>query len=120
MNSDIKQRWIDALRSGKYAQDRGQLRTPHGYCCLGVLCDLYDPYGWTTSNGYAYDEEQFTLPKIVADWAGLMNDPYVTSSNSPYANFADEDWPERIYLAALNDNAHMSFAEIANVIEKEF
>jgi hypothetical protein len=53
VNAEVKQQWVDALRSGEYEQTKGRLRrgnpldpedlddgyTP-GYCCLGVLCDL--------------------------------------------------------------------------------
>ena len=43
MNRQIKDKWITALRSGEYNQDSdgGYLKTCDGYCCLGVLCDLY-------------------------------------------------------------------------------
>jgi hypothetical protein len=118
MNSDIKQRWVDALRSGTYTQGEGRLRTPTGYCCLGVLCDLYDPMNW---DGHSYVGEQYTLPDIVSEWADIMNDPYFVSNNSQeYGDAVDLDNPERVYLGSLNDDAKMSFAEIANVIEKEF
>jgi hypothetical protein len=53
VNAEVKQQWLDALRSGEYEQTRGRLRRgmpldPEdlddgynaGYCCLGVLCDL--------------------------------------------------------------------------------
>lgn len=37
----FKDKWIAALRSGKYKQGRGQLRSlNNNYCCLGVLCDV--------------------------------------------------------------------------------
>ena len=39
MDQAMKERWITALRSGKYPQGRGELVTAEGnYCCLGVLC----------------------------------------------------------------------------------
>ncbi len=41
MNPEVKQKWIGALRSGKYEQGTEKLRSVSGYCCLGVLCDLY-------------------------------------------------------------------------------
>jgi hypothetical protein len=35
-----KTKWVAALRSGKYRQGTGRLRTKDGgYCCLGVLCE---------------------------------------------------------------------------------
>lgn len=55
MNTEIKERWLKALRSGKYKQARGVLRKKRkdgsgefGYCCLGVLCDTIKPEGWAT------------------------------------------------------------------------
>ena len=37
----IKQRWIEALKSGKYKQGYGQLRSSdNAFCCLGVLYDV--------------------------------------------------------------------------------
>ena len=36
----LAKKWIDALRSGKYKQGRGQLVKGDRYCCLGVLCDV--------------------------------------------------------------------------------
>ena len=41
MNTQIKQQWVTALRSGEYTQARWNLQTEQGFCCLGVLCDLY-------------------------------------------------------------------------------
>jgi hypothetical protein len=48
MKQEIMQRWVKALRSGKYQQGTERLRekTATGrasrrFCCLGVLCDLY-------------------------------------------------------------------------------
>ena len=36
---ELKDRWLEALRSGKYKKGHYRLRTPDGrYCCLGVLC----------------------------------------------------------------------------------
>jgi hypothetical protein len=44
MKAELKQKWIDALRSGVYQQTQGQItRRPNefradvAYCCLGVL-----------------------------------------------------------------------------------
>lgn len=47
MDKELKAKWIEALRSGKYQQTRAQLYREHatatdpaGYCCLGVLCKV--------------------------------------------------------------------------------
>ncbi len=41
MDPELKQKWLDALRSGKYKQGEGQLRNVQDeFCCLGVLADI--------------------------------------------------------------------------------
>jgi hypothetical protein len=46
MDPEIKAKWIAALRSGDYSQTESYLRNYHGFCCLGVLCDLIEPEQW--------------------------------------------------------------------------
>lgn len=54
----VYERWLDALRSGKYQQGFCRLRSvdPSGdrHCCLGVLCDVVDPDGWEQSPEYGW------------------------------------------------------------------
>lgn len=39
MSPDLKAKWLEALRSGRFMQGHYQLRTLSGkFCCLGVLC----------------------------------------------------------------------------------
>lgn len=38
---EIKEKWLNALKSGEYKQVRGQLRTNFGHCCLGVLAEIH-------------------------------------------------------------------------------
>lgn len=40
MDAQLKQKWVEALRSGKYEQGRGQLFDDGKYCCLGVFCQV--------------------------------------------------------------------------------
>jgi hypothetical protein len=46
MDAELKAKWLEALRSGKYDQTSGQLRDGNCFCCLGVLCDIFNPKGW--------------------------------------------------------------------------
>lgn len=45
MRQEWKQKWIKALRSGKYKQARRILlkKSTGGMCCLGVLCEIAKP-----------------------------------------------------------------------------
>ena len=81
--------WVDALRSGNFAQCKEYLHEEvggkHSYCCLGVACELYlrhvgdiketesDDYD-TNISRHAYEGEYEALPKKVQDWLGLDND----------------------------------------------
>lgn len=76
MKPQIKKLWVDALRSGKYKQGKGQLRTEEGnFCCLGVLCNLHAEAHPEIAN-QEIDQETYmgefgNLPKEVAKWAGI-------------------------------------------------
>ncbi len=41
MNQEIKEKWVAALESGEYQQARKCLNDGTGFCCLGVLTDLF-------------------------------------------------------------------------------
>lgn len=40
MKSDLKKRWLKALRGGRFRQGKGGLFEDDRYCCLGVLCHV--------------------------------------------------------------------------------
>ena len=121
MNSTIKQRWIEALRSGKYLQDRGVLRSVRtdGFCCLGVLCALYiqdhSDVQWEQDiegRCYSISGETGALPSTVMNWAGL------TEANPDVKVADDEEDEYGSSLAGLNDMGR-SFEKIAQVIEEQ-
>ena len=111
MNPQIKQKWVSALRSGDYQQTQQVLHNKNGFCCLGVLCDLYikeNQLEWElTNNGnyYNFQDENVYLPHSVVEWSGIGDD-------NPTIN----DGESR--LAGLNDNG-TTFNEIANLIEEQ-
>jgi len=39
MTPELKAKWLNDLRSGKYQKTHSHLRDDKGYCCLGVLCE---------------------------------------------------------------------------------
>lgn len=94
MNKEIKARWVEALRSGKYKQGKKCLRSESDtYCCLGVLCDIKQKDIW--ENSITFDSFP---PSYILDWAKL-------------------DFHTTINLADMNDNGGASFEEIADWIE---
>lgn len=98
MNAEVKAKWVKALRSGEYKQTDGGLRENDNFCCLGVLCDLYDPTLWDASTyrvegacGVGYP------PRTVKEWADLSD--------------------EQVEVCAERNDNGDSFAQIADYIE---
>lgn len=122
MNPVVKAKWIAALRSGDYKQSRGQLRTTErsdglgreGYCCLGVLCDVYrkEHGGRFTDNGVHFEAlndtrvggDYISSASVVA-WAGLPVEP-----DGRVHGFSD--------LVLRNDAWRQTFSQIADYIEE--
>jgi hypothetical protein len=109
MNKEIKTRWLNALRNGKYKQGKRRLKGVAGtYCCLGVLCDiLKEDIGADWRNEMFLGSCQF-LPAIVREKAELVSsDPNIKNESGILISLSD-----------LNDNGR-SFEEIAKYIEEQ-
>lgn len=109
MEKEIAKDCVKALRSGKYKQAKGMLKSNlGGYCCLGVLCDISGLGEWKDDG---YFENNSLLPDEVKEWSGVSS--YrgffsVDSSGNPNSN-----------LASKNDDGS-TFEEIAKIIEKNW
>jgi|LakMenE01Jun11ns_1017448.scaffolds.fasta_scaffold9958319_2 hypothetical protein len=130
MKKEIANIWIKALKSGKYKQGRGTLRTDDDkFCCLGVLCDLYDKdrkakkkksikVSKPKYNGnkdkvcYKYGNTYDYLPSEVRKWAGMK------SNNGSFCH----DDSTYLDLAIINDDeshlGYKNFKQIAKIIEQ--
>jgi hypothetical protein len=106
MNAEIKTKWVNALRSGKYKQGKNVLRDDENdcFCSLGVLCDIVMPEGW---NKYSD--------------TGLQNGMHLGSRTYPETEILQEaglnDYQCK-YLTNMNDLDNRTFVEIADYIEK--
>ena len=129
MNSEVKAKWLEALRSGEYKQTAYTLRGYNdGFCCLGVLCDIYakefgGSWEWGYSEEYTYsfipivdeEEQDFVttdLPDCVVEWAGLEE------SSPQVADPFREGEVAFCTLASLNDNGR-DFEFIADLIDRD-
>ncbi len=105
MDAERKRQWVEALRSGEYAQCRNALSRDGGYCCLGVLCNVVDPSGWGDSlygsSFYTYKNEgdDSVPPSSLCTEVGLGSD--------------DLD-----FLVKANDNEMWGFNKIADWVEE--
>jgi hypothetical protein len=113
MNAQIAEKWIEALRSGNYTQGRFKLKSDKGYCCLGVLCELYlkensEKENWKYNaivNSYTIFNEYEYLPEVVQKWAEIKSDDGYLSQG--------------VSLSSLNDRFDYNFEKIAQIIENE-
>lgn len=107
MTPELKAKWIEALRSGEYKQTKDYLHTAEGYCCLGVLCEVWNEGRWEPGAlndvyRFAYEDDKF---------AGFLNDAVCDALGLDSAQMRT--------LADMNDRKDKLFAEIAAYIEEK-
>lgn len=106
----LAQKWVEALRSGRFAQGRCALNTGNRFCCLGVACELFVPESQKlkTVDGVGYINRFGKLPDPLVQALGLRTNGGAFESQ----RFG------RTSLVNLNDGGR-TFAEIADIIESE-
>lgn len=136
MDQSIKEKWVEALRSGDYEQGTGALRQKNErtgtetFCCLGVLCDIVEDeidgewkewsdvtYEFIAGPDTKWDHMTEVLPNPVRDYAGL-------NDNEPSVRVPDVTGDRTLsaVVTELNDGlgefSQHSFDEIADAIER--
>lgn len=125
VNKENMRAWVAALRSGEFVQGEERLaillpdRVTFAFCCLGVACELAartndkivvgamkDTLGRSLRG---YDENASVLPESVQEWLGVHE-------AAPSVLFGER----YVELTHLNDNMHLPFSEIADLIEVQF
>ena len=112
MNPEVKQRWLEALRSGRYEQGREYLHyTQNGeryFCCLGVLMDIELNF-WETA-----DEGE----KTIYGMGGAIQFP--GEGLKRRAGLTDQDCKVLTQLNdSMSDGVHLyDFKDIADYIER--
>ena len=136
MNSiELRERWIKALRSDKYEQTQSRLRDAHGYCCLGVLCDVImketkSELEWELDEDkntyYLGDIHYGGLPTTYQQMMGLITDEgeielnlIKNESTAIRLKEYEAGTSRRVILTVLNDSGKWSFEDIADLIENE-
>lgn len=127
VDTELLVRWLAALRSGKYSQTTDALRDERGFCCLGVLCDVYDPSEWREmpkdadvdefpTAGKVFMGEVGLLPGVLVDMLGMREGDgsgiRVTDKGQEYKN-------EFVSLVEANDDG-VDFCTIADSIERHY
>lgn len=135
MKKEIAEQWVKALRSGDYAQGRGQLRKQlaagdalDSFCCLGVLCDLHrkatregDWVNGLYENASGKRDNSFDVPTSnVVDWAGLSQANPEVDLLEDEEDELTEDVEDELTIAELNDGYGWSFEQLADLIEQHW
>lgn len=110
MDKTLKTKWINALLSGSYGQTTGQLQGEHGYCCIGVLCDISDRGEWDLDGNFNYKTTEY-----------LDSDGYNSITTELEWDLLAEwgfDVTEQGDLITMNDEENLSFGEIAEWIKE--
>jgi len=118
MDKELLTKWLAALRSGNYKQTKYALREidkcdDTSHCCLGVLCEIVDPSRFDESGWYKFPDgsiHESVLSSTFARDLGL--DVKVDKIDGTQATIAE-------VLMEMNDDQNMTFADIADFIEKE-
>lgn len=148
MRADVKQAWVQALRSGEYRQGRGKLTRveedgSESFCCLGVLCDVAikmgapfervtvdvtNEFGQSVADNVVYQpvgnpvgRSGAVLPEKLVEWTGMTE----TEALGTYYpdDYVNPNLGGRDSLAELNDGNEVrepwTFEQIADLIERE-
>ena len=114
MLSEVRDKWVDNLRSGRFKKTMGNLcdvdpdLNPRGYCCLGVLLETLEEsfptledfsFCASGSQKYFYQEDFKSSIYIPAGFSGLdgnkitelthMNDGYKETRRHSFVEIAD-------------------------------
>lgn len=109
LSLSFKERWLEALRSGKYKQTSGELYKSfevypdnYGYCCLGVVCKVQGLADNIIATDAMIGEK---ITKAAAKRKRGI--PKILHGDNPLVNF----------LIHCNDTRRLSFKQIANWVE---
>ena len=141
MNAEVKAKWVEALRSGRFTQGTGKLALVEDgitkHCCLGVLCEVlgvpktsYETKARSEGGkmtdkditAFSYGAELYSqdlyLPADAMQAAGLTaRNPMIPTifRDGTRGHVALSDYNDG--AAAVNNKRH-TFNEIADLIEE--
>jgi len=111
MKKEMKEKWIAALRGGKYKQCQGELKDDSGrHCCLGVLLETQ---GWKSIK--SIQEDKFTFSNYVSQEGVINREENELDQLTSEAFGLNRQ--QQVRLMKLNDDKGWSFNLIARWIE---
>lgn len=135
MLTEIQQELVDALRSGQFEQTQGRLSGKNGgYCCLGVACKVYEEREGVILESLSYEHALYSSLDEVVEAFGFRESEgkfsgkeikdklleFGEQKNFPISFFEYMEKRDRPvwHLTELNDDAKLTFPQIADVIEE--
>lgn len=117
INKAIKKKWLAALRSNKFPQGRGQLKSDEGYCCLAVLACVVDPKRktWDAGDGFFGGNER--RGDVVKEQVELIGGCIPPKTIDKLTKMNDGHTPSHHAVDRRVYTKH-TFAEIADFIER--
>ena len=122
MNEQLYQNWIEALESGRYTSAFQSLRIENKFCCLGVLCDVYDHDQWTPNHDrYSYLGKTGTLPTQLIEELNLsskLGDFKIRELSPNLQHKLQQFQFESCSLSKINDRVPDPFPLIAQILRE--
>lgn len=106
--------WLEALRSGRYAQGRLSLCESDKYCCLGVLCRLQGRLNFLDGKWREEGKETSGLSYENPVYKNL--DALGRFPEGVFVRLSDSEIRKEVELAGCNDSG-LTFDDISNIIE---
>ena len=116
MKREIRDKWVEALKSGDYKKTTGQLSEVISgkqcfFCALGVLQDLYNK-----EHGLEWDNKTSELnvcsPDVVK-WSGFNGEDEKLEYDYHDGHVVED------YIYEFNDSYELDFETIADLIEAQ-
>lgn len=121
----LAREWVKELRNPERNQARRRLREKDGsMCCLGVLCDIVNPSGWSVDGpdwvfNDGGNQHYGSMPYQLAE--KFLGEQSGYAGSIKVAEHGTGSSPARAITAAdLNDEFRFTFAQIAQAIEVVF
>ena len=120
MKTKERDEWVEALRTGGFDQSKHVLQDNHGFCCLGVACEIFKEdlnlkveKVVFREGGFEvyYDYQGQVMPQKLADFLGL------TTREGLFTELRMEGAQPGDTLTSLNDSG-ATFTQIADILEE--
>lgn len=134
INEENMDKFLAALRSGEFQQGQWLMNdSDEHFCCMGVMAELAHRDGAVSKDNrfsaVMYGGFDHLPPRNVVEWVGVpAENVYDREEGNGFVNIrlfntgleCSKTYRDFVTASELNDTHGLSFAEIADLFEKEF